>query len=55
VFLNGKKLGNTPLVNVTVPAGELTLRLTNADEGIDQSYFLVVETGKTTKKRLGLK
>jgi serine/threonine protein kinase len=55
VFLGGKKLGNTPLVNVPVPSGELTLRLKNAEEGIDQAYFLVVKPGKTTKKRLGLK
>ncbi len=55
MFLNGKKLGNTPLVNVSVPAGELTLRLKNADEGIDQSYFLLIQPGKTRRKRLGLK
>ena len=55
VYLDGKKLGDTPLVNVDVPAGRLTLKLKNAGAGIDQSYIVNVSAGKTTVKKLGLK
>ena len=55
VSLGGKVLGNTPLIGVKVPAGELTFRLKNPEEGIDQEYIVVVKPGQTTKKRLGLK
>jgi len=55
VSLNGKVLGNTPLINAKVPTGELTFRLRNPDLGIDQEYILVVKPGQTTRKKLGLK
>jgi serine/threonine-protein kinase len=55
VFLGGKKLGDTPLIGMKVPAGEITLLLVNDVEGIRQEYVVVVRPGQTTKKRLGLK
>ena len=55
VFLEGKKLGNTPLTRVKVPAGELKLVLKNKTEGITETYYVTIKKGRTTKKRLGLK
>ncbi len=55
VYLDGKKLGNTPLNNVKVPAGELKLVLKNRTEAIEQPYIVRIKAGETTKKKLGLK
>jgi eukaryotic-like serine/threonine-protein kinase len=42
VYLHGRKLGTTPLVRAPVPAGTLTLRLRNADAGIDRTLEVQV-------------
>jgi serine/threonine-protein kinase len=52
VYLNGKKLGDTPLVDVKVPAGSLELTLVNEDEKIRTVIDLEVVAGQTTTKRL---
>jgi serine/threonine-protein kinase len=52
VYLNGKKLGDTPLVDVKVPAGSLELTLVNEDEKIRTVIDLDVVAGQTTTKRL---
>ncbi|MBI1949700.1 MAG: serine/threonine protein kinase [Deltaproteobacteria bacterium] len=54
VYLGGKKLGETPLVNVTVPAGNLELLLVNPEAGIKESYQTKVKAGAPTKVRLDL-
>ena len=54
VFLAGKKLGETPLVNVPVPAGTLELTLVNSEAGIKESYLAKVKAGQATKVRLDL-
>ncbi|MCC7108838.1 MAG: protein kinase [Deltaproteobacteria bacterium] len=54
VFLGAKKLGETPLVNVSVPAGNLELTLVNSEAGIKESYIARVKAGQATKVRLDL-
>jgi serine/threonine protein kinase len=54
VFLNGKKLGDTPLINVALPAGRYTLKLVNDSRNIHSAIEVVVEPGKTTIKKLSL-
>ena len=54
VFLGSKKLGETPLVNVSVPAGNLELTLVNSEAGIKESYIARVKAGQATKVRLDL-
>jgi eukaryotic-like serine/threonine-protein kinase len=52
VFLNGKSLGETPLLNVLLPAGRHTLKLVNDGKGIHTAIEIEIEPGKTTAKRL---
>jgi serine/threonine protein kinase len=54
VFLNGRKLGDTPLINVSLPAGRYTLTLVNDSRNIHSAIEVVVEPGKTTVKKLSL-
>jgi hypothetical protein len=54
VYLGGKKLGETPIINVAIPAGEVTLTLVNPGKNIRQDYFLKAAPGKTYRKRLKL-
>jgi serine/threonine-protein kinase len=54
VSVGGKLLGQTPLVNVKLPAGNQVLTLHNSDQGIDTSYTVSIESGKTTVRRIGI-
>jgi serine/threonine-protein kinase len=54
VYLNGRKLGETPLLKVSVPAGRQTLQLVNEEEGIKKRIEVEIEPGKTTVKRMKL-
>jgi eukaryotic-like serine/threonine-protein kinase len=54
VFLKGKSLGDTPLVNVTVPAGRHQLKLLNEEKNISAVIEVEVRAGQTTSKRLRL-
>jgi serine/threonine-protein kinase len=54
VFLGGKKLGDTPLIDVPVPAGTHLLKLTNPEAGLDSSIEVEVKAGQTTVKKLRL-
>ena len=54
VYLGKKRLGETPLVNVPVPAGDLELLLVNPDKDIRQPYFLKAVAGESYRKRLKL-
>ena len=55
VALDGRAIGETPLLRARVPAGRHTLRLTNPDEGIDETYDIEVQPGETVTRRLGLR
>ncbi|MBK7859379.1 MAG: serine/threonine protein kinase [Archangiaceae bacterium] len=52
VFLNGKKLGDTPLVDIKVPSGQLELLLVNEEQKIRTVINVDVMPGETTVKRL---
>jgi serine/threonine-protein kinase len=54
VFLGGKKLGDTPLVEVPLPAGTHVLKLTNPDSNLESSIEVEVKPGQTTTKKLRL-
>jgi serine/threonine protein kinase len=54
VFLNGKELGDTPLLEVTVPAGRHVLLLVNDSKNLKRSVEVEIEPGKTTVKKLRL-
>jgi serine/threonine-protein kinase len=55
VTLDGRSLGETPLVRVPLPPGTHTLRLRNPSAGIDESYEVTIRSGETTTRRLGLR
>ncbi len=55
VYLGKKKLGETPLVRVAVPAGTLELTLLNPESNIKEAYFARVKPGETFSKRLDLR
>jgi hypothetical protein len=54
VFVNGRSLGETPLLNVPLPAGRNVLKLVNEAKGIHSAIEVEIEPGKTTLKKLNL-
>lgn len=54
VSLNGKALGDTPLIEIALPAGRHRLRLSNEQAKIDLAIEVEVKPGQTTKKVLRL-
>ncbi len=54
VSLGGRALGDTPLVEVPLPAGKHVLKLTNEDKGISRSIEVEIKAGQTTTKKLSL-
>ena len=54
VTLNGKPLGDTPLIEVPLPAGRHLLKLTNEQEKVDTAIEVEVKPGQVTKKVLRL-
>ena len=55
VYLGKRKLGETPLVKVPVPAGSLELSLINVDDGVKESYLARVKPGEVFRTRLDLR
>ncbi|HVE81345.1 MAG TPA: serine/threonine-protein kinase [Myxococcales bacterium] len=54
VYRGGKPLGDTPLIDVPLPAGRQVLKLVNEDKGISTTIEVVIEPGKSTAKKLKL-
>ncbi len=54
VSVGGKLLGQTPLISVKLPVGSQLLSLKNPEQGIETSYPITIESGKTTVRRLGI-
>ncbi|MBL8950547.1 MAG: serine/threonine protein kinase [Myxococcaceae bacterium] len=52
VFYKGKKLGDTPLIDVRVPSGQLELLLVNEEAKVRTVIDIEVAPGETTTKRL---
>jgi hypothetical protein len=54
VYLGQNKIGDTPLVEVPLPAGHHALQVINDEKGISQSVEVDTRAGQTTKKRIQL-
>lgn len=54
VWHGGRKLGQTPLLDVELPAGSLQLRLVNREAKIDKTIKLEIEAGQTIRKKIEL-
>jgi serine/threonine-protein kinase len=54
VSVGGRVLGQTPLIGVRLPSGSQVLTLKNPELGIETSYPITIESGKTTVRRLGI-
>jgi len=54
VSVGGKVLGQTPLIGVKLPSGTQVLSLKNPELGIETSYPVTIESGKTTVRRIGI-
>ncbi len=54
VFLGNKRLGESPLLEVPLPAGKYTLRLVNTEAGVKTSVEVEIVANKTTVKKLKL-
>ena len=51
----GRVLGTTPLSRVPLTPGNHTLKLENPDERISQTLSVVIKSGETLKKNIGIK
>ena len=54
VYLGRKKLGDTPLLNVSLPAGRHLLRLVNPETETENSIEIEIKSRETTVKKLKL-
>ncbi|QRK13738.1 serine/threonine protein kinase [Archangium violaceum] len=54
VYLRGRKLGDTPLIEFPLPAGRHQLKLVNEDRNISTVIEVEIHAGKTTGKKLRL-
>ncbi|MCC6332952.1 MAG: protein kinase [Myxococcales bacterium] len=54
VYLKGKKLGDTPLVDYSLPPGLHVLTLVNDGKGVKSVIEVDIQSGKTTVKKLKL-
>ncbi|MHB8878716.1 MAG: PEGA domain-containing protein [Myxococcaceae bacterium] len=54
VTLAGRSLGDTPLLDVPLPAGTYTLKLVNEEKNIATSVMVEIKAGQSTVKKLKL-
>jgi len=54
VSVNGRTLGTTPLIRVSLPAGTHTLQLRNSEAGINTTYRVNITAGELLTRRIGL-
>jgi serine/threonine-protein kinase len=54
VSTGGRVLGQTPVVGAVLPAGDHALTLSNPELGSSTTYWVRVEPGRTTVRRVGL-
>ncbi|MGQ0508099.1 MAG: serine/threonine protein kinase [Myxococcaceae bacterium] len=52
VFMNGKPLGTTPLVGVSLPAGKQQFHLVNESKSLDTVVEIVIPAGDAVTKKL---
>jgi serine/threonine-protein kinase len=54
VFLRGRKLGDTPLIGVSLPVGRHQLKLVNEEKNISTIIEVEIRSGQITAKKLRL-
>ena len=54
VYLGKKKLGDTPLINVSLPPGKHTLRLVSSETNTENAIEIEIRSNETTVKKLML-
>ncbi|HEX8819818.1 MAG TPA: serine/threonine-protein kinase [Archangium sp.] len=54
VFLRGRRLGDTPLIELALPAGQHQLKLVNEEKNISTVIEVEIRPGQTTAKKLRL-
>ena len=54
VFVDGRFLGNTPLLNAPVPAGKHKIKLVNPDMKMNKVFTLQIQAGRPTTKLVEL-
>lgn len=55
VFVDGKLIGTTPLMQAKLPAGTRALTLRNPELGLEASYSVTILENQTVSKRIGLR
>jgi PEGA domain len=51
VSIDGRSVGNTPIIGLSLPAGKHTVTMENTEEHISRSVELTIEVGRPTDKR----
>ena len=51
IYYKGRKIGQTPLIDVEFPSGRINLHAINKESGIDKEFTVTIEPGKSVKKR----
>ncbi|MBW2703108.1 MAG: serine/threonine protein kinase [Deltaproteobacteria bacterium] len=54
IYYKGKKQGQTPLVDITLPSGRIKLKAVNKEAGIDRVLIIQIPSGGTVSKRFNL-
>ncbi len=54
IYYKGKKLGQTPLIDVKLPSGWVVLKAINKGKGINRTLRIKIPPGKTISKRINL-
>ncbi len=54
VYLGNKLLGTTPLINKSLPAGEVELRLRNPEAGLERTITVEIHAGETVRTTIDL-
>jgi serine/threonine-protein kinase len=54
VTVDGRAVGNTPIIGLELPAGSHTVGFSNPETGASTSIVVTIEPGKRITRRLGL-
>jgi len=54
VYHQGRHLGQTPLIDVTLPSGKVKLRVVNKEQGINKTITVMIKPGERITKRFNL-
>jgi eukaryotic-like serine/threonine-protein kinase len=54
VSIDGRRIGETPIVNHSLPSGRHSVVCTNPDTGASRTVSIEVQPGETTRTRIAL-